>query len=391
MRRSNSKLPSFFGMTTAGCLALFTGACGNMASAPSDERLSALEEIQLSRVDVNRYPATKLVCDPIGAPSPDPRSNAGIKAELYYLNATQSKPERVGEVIASGKKSDRDIFFSQLYAPTRMFDEGFMNDSGEPVKNDDGQRLIEYFALRFKSVLRLAPEQAPGEYEFAVLSDDGSVFRVRDGEGAWRTVVDNDGTHPSRLACSSRTLRFDRESEHMMELDYHQGPRYHISLIVLMRKVDGARKAEEACGVEGNETWFDPKNQSSPREAYQNLLARGWRPLGKDNYAIANDAIFNPCKEGQMPKITFFRASEPTSGGFIVNWTTDIPATSQVIATEIATGQQTITTADNVLRTSHRVVVTGLKPNTEYALQALSISDSYGKGMTTAIREFTNP
>ena len=349
--------------------------------------------VKMSALDTNIYPVTKTVCDPFGD-DPDPRSNQGLKAELWQLPKGVSRPGNVGGMISKGKKSERNLFFSQLNVPTRMFNMGFANETGDTVKSDAGDTLIEDFALRFKSILRLAPQQKAAMYEFAILSDDGSVMNFRDSDGVYRPNVNNDGEHPTRLACGGSPVAMDAETEIPMSLEYYQGPRYHIALVVLMReykadRTDNKNGKDPACGVSGNETWFDPGKNSKPQKAYTDLLARGWAPLTKDNYALANEAMFNPCQEGVAPVVSNFQVLERFNDGFIVTWNTNIPATSAVVITD-ASGKQTATISDNVMRTSHLVRTTGQAANTLYKVQGVSISDTYGRTVTPPVEALTD-
>lgn len=352
------------------------------------EQLSAPEQIKMSKLDVNLYPVTKTVCDPMGGGG-DPRSNAGLKADLYWLNGTVAAPTSTADLIARGTKSDRTLFFTRLYTPTRLFDVGFNNDLGEPIKDDAGNKLIERFALRFKSVLRLAPDQQDGLYEFAILSDDGAVLRLRDVDGVYKPVVNNDGDHPTRMGCGSPLIQMDHDTEKMMQLDYYQGPRYHISLMFLMRKVtpnaDGSFARDPSCGFTGNTDWFDPDHGSVPKPKFTDLASRGWRVLNADNYAIANDTLFNPCKDGESPTISNVTLGESFADAVYLEWDTDIPSTSQIVVTEVSSGTQTISTADNTLTLHHRASLLGLKADTAYTVQAVSISDTYGKGYSDAV------
>ncbi len=349
--------------------------------------------IKKSSMDVNKYPVTKTVCDPFGD-NPDPRSNQGLKAELWWLEASQPRQSTVAAMIANGKKSDRTLFFSQLNVRTRMFNMGFANETGSTVKADDGATLIEYFALRFRSILRLAPEQPEGMYEFAILSDDGAVLKLRGPDGVYRANVSNDGNHPTRLGCGIEPVSLGRESEVPMAIEYYQGPRYHISMIVLMRPYKADRTGlvsgkDPACGLTGNDTWFDPNNGSTAKQPYKDLLARGWKPLDVDNYALPNEAVFNPCKDGIAPVISNLEVYERYNDGFIVTWKTDIPATSQVIATD-SNSAQTMSVSDNVLRTSHEVRITGLTARKTYTIQGVSISETYGRAISNGVQAVTD-
>ncbi|HVK61081.1 MAG TPA: hypothetical protein VM432_06005 [Bdellovibrionales bacterium] len=382
MNRTNSLIYAAFAtMALAAC-----------SPQKSVEQLSAKEEIRMSALDVNLYPSSKVVCDPMGG-DPDPRSNVGLAAELYWMDTAQARPNNVTELISTGHKSDRKLFFSQLYTPTRLFDLGFNNDLGEPVKDDTGNTLIEWFGLRFKSVVKLAPDQPEGLYEFAILSDDGAILRMRDEDGVYRTMVDNDGVHPTRLGCGSPLVHMGRDTEKLIELDYYQGPRMHISMILLMRKVtpnaDGTFARDSACGMTSNEAWFNPDAGSVEQPAYLSLLSRGWQPLKKENYMIPVESVFNPCKEGDVPVISNFKVDKVLIDGFTVSWQTDIPATSQLSIKQVSTGKSRLTNSDNILRTSHSITYRGLPSATLFELQALSISETYGKGLSQVIRAST--
>ena len=67
------------------------------------------------------------------------------------------------------------------------------------------------------------------------------------------------------------------------------------------------------------------------------------------------------------------------------SWSTDILATTQVIVTNVATGEQIVTQADNALRTDHSVLVSGLLGGTDYTAQAVSISSDLGKTLSAPI------
>jgi hypothetical protein len=97
----------------------------------------------------------------------------------------------------------------------------------------------------------------------------------------------------------------------------------------------------------------------------------------------------NPCKEGVVPKIAGFNVLEKFNDGFMLTWTTDIPATSQV-AWRGVDGSEGLSESDNVLRTQHTVMLKGLKAKSLYELRAVSISDTYGKGISLPITATTD-
>lgn len=329
--------------------------------------------------DVNQYPINKLVCDPLGGGS-EQGLVGGLKADLYYLENGQSFTS-VKDVIANGRKADQFYFFSQVNVPTRLFSNGFPLQTGGLVKDNNGNDLVENFALRFRSILRLGASDTPGYYQLAVLSDDGSVLKARNDQGNYVEVVNNDGNHPTRFGCGT-AIYMDQNSEIPISLEYAQGPRHHISVIPMWRKVADPNNlpTEAHCGLTGNETWFNYQTDGSPKKPYNDLLARGWRPIAAANYLLPITALFNPCTEGQPPKISNYQVRTEDSR-IIATWTTDIPATSQIRYINQDSGADVLTTSDNILRTQHEVS-TGIVDPGPYRVQGASISDTYGKSVT---------
>ena len=370
-------------------------AASEVLSAPLIMETSAPVDFsqtnKMSKMDVNKYPITKLVCDPLGGGSPQPQSNAGLQAELYWINPlTQPHYTNVSDYITYGLKSDKTLFFSQLNVPTRMFSLGFPLEAGGSVSDDSNNKLIEYFALRFKTVLKLNPDQPEGLYEFAVLSDDGTIVKMRNENGDYVELVNNDGTHPSRFGCGSQYVDMKRDTEKLLQIDYYQGPKYHISAIMMMRKVQTAANGsiirDSACGTSGNNLFFDPNNNSAPQAAYNALLSRGWTPLNAKNYSLPVQALFNPCMAGIAPVITNFHIVERSDTSVWLEWNTDIPATSQVLYRIANSNNLQLTNSDNVLKTTkHTVVIDGLTAGALYEMQAVSISESYGKTISNPI------
>ncbi|MBN8542618.1 MAG: hypothetical protein J0L82_19665 [Deltaproteobacteria bacterium] len=158
-----------------------------------------------------------------------------------------------------------------------------------------------------------------------------------------------------------------------------------------MREINSESDAgkDQACGMAGNRTWFDPNNSSIELKPYKDLLARGWKPLSNRNYSLANEAMFNPCKDGVTPKISNLQIYERFNDGFIVTWNTDIPATSSVVITD-SKNQASVVKSDNVLRTSHSVRTSGQAPNTNYKVQAVSISATYGRAISSPVEALTD-
>lgn len=355
--------------------------CNKNNSAVADNP----EQGPLSTLDVNLYSLNKVVCDPFsGDLTPGP--NDGLIAQIYYRGAGQPAWGEAQSYISQGTKSQQTLFFSNLEVPTRLFNLGFPTQTGSSVKNDAGEDLIEYFALQFASVLKLAPEDEEGLYELALLSDDGATFKVKQADGTYKTLVNNDGNHPTRFGCGDR-INITRDSELLVQMDYYQGPRYHISMIPMWRKVSASTAADPRCGQSGNSLFFDYNKNSQPQPAYADLLSRGWKPISASNWNLPAFAIFNPCVQGTIAKISNFRILENVEGAITFAWDTDIPTTSQILYKDVISGQENLTAADNRLRVNHQVSIFGtVVTGKSYDFQAVSITADYGKTMSAPLR-----
>ncbi len=361
-------------LSLQGCFSSNSGGNGVAASNP--------EEGPLPFLDANIYPLNKVVCDPFDPGTPGP--NDGMIATLYYRGAGQSRWYDTDDYISLGQKSSKYLFFSKLDVPTRVFSMGFPSETGESIKDDNQQILNEYFALSVSSILKLAPEDEAGEYELALLSDDGATLQIRDQNGVYQTVVDNEGDHPTRMGCGQR-VTMDHNTEFVVKLNYYQGPRYHISLIPMWRKVSASTTTEPRCGQLGNNLFFDYNNNSNPQPAYNDLLSRGWKPIAAANWHLPAFAIFNPCTPGTIPVISNFRNAGNVEGFVSFQWSTNIPSTGQILYKNLRTGEETLTVADNRLRPVHTVTVINLIQGDTYEFRAVSISADYGKAISSPL------
>jgi hypothetical protein len=267
----------------------------------------------------------------------------GLYANLSYLpNGQTGQYSGVEDLISMSTPVGDDIYFSQLNVPTRLFTEGFAAGNGSLLTDPSGNVLIEFFALQFQSVIHLGANDTPGLYQFAILSDDGAIMYLplnddTSNDSGYVEFINNDGDHPTTMGCATDAIRFDSDTQLPMKLDYYQGPRYEIALQLMWRQVPDDQPttlADPACGQSGNYTFFDPDNTpSTPQPLYNDMLARGWKPLAQDNFSIPSSVLSNPC--GSQPACpvsvsttTSTSTSTSTSGG-----TTTATATSTATAT----------------------------------------------------------
>ena len=236
------------------------------------------------------------ICDPLNKPnSEDLVKKNGISAKLY---SSSKEFDTVKKYINTQNEVHNNLFFKQLNIPTRMFDQGFPRQDGTPLKNQRGNPLIENFALQFKSNIELSSEQEEGYYNFAILSDDGAVLKIaKDQKNNEEVLINQDEVTPTKMGCSTRNVHLDHKTSLPIKLEYFQGPRYHIALVLMWKKSDSkAHTLDPSCGTGGAWHFFEPsKDQKGVAgERYQNLLDRGWKPVPAKNFHLEDNQI-NPC------------------------------------------------------------------------------------------------
>ena len=137
-------------------------------------------------------------------------STTGLVGQIYFVaNDTGQLPN------FKKLKPKGTIYTTRLNIPPRSFTEGF------PGLTD----RFEWFAIQYTARFWVAKA---GNYEFALLSDDGSKLHI-DG----KEVIDNDGQHPPRVEWGTAKLS---EGAHRIQVSYFQGPRTTIALVLAVAK-----------------------------------------------------------------------------------------------------------------------------------------------------------
>jgi hypothetical protein len=313
-------------------------------------------------------------CDPFDSYVNNDES-LGVVGNFFYLNDDQPRFGRVSDYIELGQAVDDIVLYlNQIFVPTRPFDRGFITMGGQAVLNSRGEPLYEYFALRLNGRLS-SGSWAPGNYQFALLSDDGAVFDIDTGSGFAR-LIDNDGNHPTRMKCATEPLALGANPV-SYQLDYYQGPKYHIALMLMARPWPSDNNWNDAeCGKEGNSRYFDStQNPPAPTATYNGLLARGWRPLEQANYLMPQTAPKNPCNT-PAPVISNFRVLEFSANSVTLAWSTDVPSKSEVFYGLQGAGFNQVVSSALEYKTTHSLVVTGLTANSNYEFKVNSWSTS---------------
>lgn len=249
------------------------------------------------------------VCDPFNNSTALGSSDRnGLLGRLSYLGVDDPIAQSVYDFwnvdTDSGQVSplngiDVDVFNSWINVPTRSFDAGFFTagNSSDALTRDDGEVLVENFSLYYQSNLILGDAVA-GRYELAMIADDGSVLKIQSAASDGSDyVINNDGVHATKMKCSTQVIDLNAGSQFPLELFYHQGPRYHIALQLMWRKLgdDELAGADSSCNASGNNLFFDFNTvPSTPRAAYNDLLARGWEVIPSTSFLLPGE-VTNPC------------------------------------------------------------------------------------------------
>lgn len=361
------------------------GCLGDQAAGGSESGTTVINNPTPGQPVSPLTPPERTICDPFNTHSPSARDR-GVVANLVWLSdehtprGGQTAPHHVSEYFELGNIVESTLYFDRIFTPTRAFDLGFFTQEGEQVLNQHNEPLYEYFALNMEGQLQLGPDEPEGDYQIAVLADDGAVLKVSDGAGGWTTIVDNDGEHSTRMGCPSDVLHMTRNTKLPFQLQYFQGPRFHISLAVMWRLVPSGADTdipvvEAECGLSGNSRYWDSTVvPSQTKQPFYELLARNWKVLENENYYFPEQAS-NPCVPTEETlAISNFQITGVTRTSMTLNWTTNVASDSKVEYRNVVTGAVLQTLEDSTLVTNHTLTVTGLSPNTLYAFKGLSVT-----------------
>jgi len=320
-------------------------------------------------------PSENVVCNPFNSENPALQGH-GLTAQLRYLSDDQPRYSTVMDNINFGHLVEATIYLNDVNVPTRPFDRGFFTQTGSVVVNSSGNQLYEYFSLDMQSQLALSATDAVGDYQMAILADDGAMIEVQDSADGYSLLVGDDGTHPTQMGCATRPIHMTDQTTLPIKVHYFQGPRFHISAVVMWRPwpANPLDVNDPLCGSSGNSLFFDStQTPSTPQPAYNDLLARGWKPVAPTNYLLPfNTGANNPCAVASAPQVSFFSVSQVTQTTAVLTWNTDIPTNSQGAFSLSGTGSYNFTTIDNTPTTIHSVTLTGLTNFGSYSVYGLS-------------------
>ena len=141
--------------------------------------------------------------------------SSGLEGHVYAIKRWKSSFPKVNK-----KELLSTIYAHTLNITPRRFDTGF-----------PGTDRIEWFAIQYTGRFWIEHD---GDYSFTLLSDDGSKLFIDE-----KLVIDNDGIHPPLAVTGSATLT---RGIHHMRVDYFQGPRFDVALVLSVTPPGGQTK-----------------------------------------------------------------------------------------------------------------------------------------------------
>ncbi len=239
-----------------------------------------------------------IICDPVAVSQ---GTNFGLKGSLYTASSSQNGSALT--MISNGQSLSSNVYFSSLNIPTTSFSGGFINSSGQAVVDASGSPVTQNIALDLNSQLKLQDADAEGLYQFALISEDGSILNLGIN-GQATVVVNNDGLHQSRLACSSLVVNMTHGLMVPLNIKWYQTNEAHVALTLLWRKVstdNSDTNRDPLCGMTGDSAFWDAtQSPSAPMNAYNNLLLRGWQAIAPQNFILPSGAT-NICSTQYVP------------------------------------------------------------------------------------------
>ena len=142
--------------------------------------------------------------------------SGAFRAEVCFIPETTQSLRQI-----RGCKTEVTFFTDHLDVPPRSFTEGFPGITSR----------TEWFAIYYRGKFRV---QASDYFTFTLISDDGSLLYI-DGH----LIIDNDRRHPP---ASTRATSPLAAGDHIVNVEYYQGPRDRIALQLFVTGSDGHEK-----------------------------------------------------------------------------------------------------------------------------------------------------
>lgn len=130
----------------------------------------------------------------------------GLEGKIYYIKRDSQRLPDFRKMKAKGS-----VYTSELNVPLQHWRAGFPGVT----------KRFEWFAIDYHGRIWI---DRPGDYRFALVSDDGAKLYIDD-----QVVIDNDGVHEASRLEGQIALN---GGVHRIRVSYFQGPRDGVALIL---------------------------------------------------------------------------------------------------------------------------------------------------------------
>jgi hypothetical protein len=306
-----------------GILALATGCSkevinkgdGSSSSASATSTTTINNNYIILPLDaiIGGLPVGNSVCNPMPSyDSEDLHNWNGVHASLSYVPTTNTTQfTSVSSFLAASTSIKTNIFMNDINVPTTYFSRGFEQLNGTALTDNAGNVLTQNFGLQIDTSIRLSSWEKPGLRQFAIISDDGAIMQINQG-GGLTPFLNDDGAHPSKMACASSAVWLGHGMNLPIHIDYFQGPKTQIALMLLWRVIpdtygtgsqdspilNPASLNDNACGQSGNDTFFLSSSNPAtpiPTPLWTQILNDGWEVVPASDYVLPGKYASNPC------------------------------------------------------------------------------------------------
>lgn len=277
--------------TVANCHTLTKLTFNELVTGDHQLVISAADKAGNKSTKTINFVTKKVICDPFSKSGIACRQ--GWKGEIRYYQGEGEGYKTLAPYFSEGVDANAILYMSKIFVPTRTFSNGFPTTDGELLKKKaihGGANLLEWFALRLNTIMKLKATDGAGYYQFALISDDGSKLYFANNKTApYNMIIDNDNFHPARMKCTTTAVYMDANTRMPARLEYFQGPRTQIALTLMFRKVSSANAPLAGpCDVTDSGFIGGVDNTSGiyTGSPYQDALDKGWKLMETDNFLL---------------------------------------------------------------------------------------------------------
>jgi PA14 domain len=182
--------------------------------------------------------------------------SSALRGDIYFIPPDSQKLPKFEKL-----KPVSTIYTSELNVPRHDFTMGFPGVSGR----------FEWFAIDYTGSFWI---DKPGNYTWALLSDDGSKLYIDGHE-----IIDNDGQHGPKGVAGVCKLK---AGAHRIRISYFQGPRFQAALILAV-----IPPGEEDFTLFNTEDYLSPQaaaevNKSKSEDTQASSGVKPFRKPGED-------------------------------------------------------------------------------------------------------------